>query len=1551
MKNRNFLKNSIIALLPISLGLGVLLGVSRSSKVNHQAVETNATVGSYSRNHSTYYTSAFTHKVSSSQYGSSLLLTLHELMYDSHESYNTYGELWDYTINTDYDIDNPDNIILLYSRQSVDGSYATQTWNREHVWCKSRSGGLYPSINNNGKGAGADIHHLRPANSILNSTRNDIPYGIVSDHSASKRLDVTDCYYDSNNFEPADYIKGDVARILMYTYMHYSSEIQNGSGSYNGALSITNIVNKNTAQSAWDLLLDWNESDPVDYSEVVRNNAACVLTGNFNPFIDHPEFARMIWDDSTSQQAGLFFNSSYVEVSKNSTITNTASKYGYGTLSDSITYTSDNPEVATVNSNGVITGVSDGIARIKARATINGISKISYCFAKVGSGYAPKRDFTSQGIVYTPTSSSTVKKSATAASETVSFSNTYTTSGAHSQITKGNKATLTISNFSKTVSSIKVSMHSTSSGTSSKIDVTVGGQSYKSVSGTFASLNGGVNSMVFTPIDLTNSSASTKTGTIQIVVEATNGSTYLTNFIVDYSERSKTVATGITVSPNANTITPGEDLFLTTTFSPSSTTLKSVTWSSSNTSVAKVDYNGRVKAISFGNATITATAKDGSGVSGSATIIVANQAGGDTTPRVNSVTVSPKSVSLYRDGTYTQQLSATVSVSYGASQAVSWTSSNTNVATVSSSGLVTGKTAGTTTITVRSTFDNSQFDTCSVTVYSSTPTLTSISLSGYTTEYSVGDAFSFDGVCTATFSDSSASPVTPSSVTSPDMSVAGEKTITVSYTFGGNTRSAQYTISVLESVSPVSGSYTWDLSVVSYASASETQVSWDADCASMVADKYNSTTAANNYLPSTRSSSRFYANSKLTITPKTGYEITSVVYTATTTGYATEFSDSAWSNATASSTNSTVTITPTNGKAAFYAVIHGTTGGTSVVVNYNQASSKTLSSITLDTTNVKKSFNLNESFEYSGLVVTAHYSDSTTATVTPTNVSSPDMTTIGEKTITVTYATVSASYGIAVHYPGSTSTSQMIVSKSSSTHYVDGAVYLTGSDSSGTAECDAFTATQTKYGGTSSISYNLDEIHVYQNHRFTISPKTGYIISSVLIFASSSNDASRIGGAGLSNCSKTKNDTIVTLTPTSGTSALSFSNSFESSIQFLIVNFEEYTLSWDSPNIDVFSGETLTSTEVNSWSVADGTTTYTSAQLLIKLGEEIISLPYEWKAEDDGKTLKASVNGVYTPESEPIRVTQTINSVYAATISTWEHEITEKTWTEAGSQTISGKTWVQDCTIASGNGYWGYDGTKGQQFGSGSSPFSQLTLTSSAFSGTIYSVSVYTSGASGVTGNVLVSVGGTDYGSVKSVTSTNSEYTFNGKSSGEIVIKWTQTTSKALYLKKLVVEYSTGQIDIANNNSHIEAQRVAVKYAKAFNAAMATTQGCTTNLSSAWSVCSSAYTTFLSEAAALGSTEEEYAKNLLKYATVQYTDDSGEACIERMLKTYQVCVQKHGQTPFMSQLVELSNIDVRPLFDNIYKNNKIIVTVLVSFISVSVIGGYFFLKSRKKEEF
>ena len=138
---------------------------------------------------------------------------------------------------------------------------------------------------------------------------------------------------------------------------------------------------------------------------------------------------------------------------------------------------------------------------------------------------------------------------------------------------------------------------------------------------------------------------------------------------------------------------------------------------------------------------------------------------------------------------------------------------------------------------------------------------------------------------------------------------------------------------------PEAPNFTWDLSKDETATASEDELTWTSTYASMSIEKGSSTTNANNYYPGTSgktySSTRFYTNEILTITPAAGYQISSIVFTATSASYATALQNSTWTNATAVASDKTVTVTPTNGLSAISATIGGTCGFTEVKVYYD----------------------------------------------------------------------------------------------------------------------------------------------------------------------------------------------------------------------------------------------------------------------------------------------------------------------------------------------------------------------------------------------------------------------------------------------------------------------------------------------------------------------------------------------------------------------------------------------------------------------------------------
>ena len=138
----------------------------------------------------------------------------------------------------------------------------------------------------------------------------------------------------------------------------------------------------------------------------------------------------------------------------------------------------------------------------------------------------------------------------------------------------------------------------------------------------------------------------------------------------------------------------GASVQLTATVNPSNATDKTISWTSSNSSVAKVS-DGKVTAVKAGTATITATA---GGKTASVVVTVA-----DNPVPVSSVSISGDGVKdgkLKLESGASAQLTATVSPSNATDRKVSWTSSDSSVANVMGTGVVTaGSKAGRATVT------------------------------------------------------------------------------------------------------------------------------------------------------------------------------------------------------------------------------------------------------------------------------------------------------------------------------------------------------------------------------------------------------------------------------------------------------------------------------------------------------------------------------------------------------------------------------------------------------------------------------------------------------------------------------------------------------------------------------------------------------------------------------------------------------------------------------------------------------------------------------------
>ncbi|MCU4166333.1 endonuclease [Carboxylicivirga caseinilyticus] len=206
-------------------------------------------------------------------------------------------DAWDILKDADKDPDNGENVILIYSGESVNAAQEYNNgngWTREHVWAKSR-GDFGTS-----KGPGTDCHNLKACSSSLNSTRSNRAFG-ENGGEVWYNNSFTGCYVGSSyTFEPRDAMKGDVARIIFYMATRYNGD--DGEPNLDLTELILPTTDKQPIHGVKTILLKWHKEDPVDDFEVSRNNAVYSYQHNRNPFVDHPEFVDLIWGNATAIQ-------------------------------------------------------------------------------------------------------------------------------------------------------------------------------------------------------------------------------------------------------------------------------------------------------------------------------------------------------------------------------------------------------------------------------------------------------------------------------------------------------------------------------------------------------------------------------------------------------------------------------------------------------------------------------------------------------------------------------------------------------------------------------------------------------------------------------------------------------------------------------------------------------------------------------------------------------------------------------------------------------------------------------------------------------------------------------------------------------------------------------------------------------------------------------------------------------------------------------------------------------------------------------------------------
>lgn len=171
--------------------------------------------------------------------------------------------------------DDSTSILCLYTRHNIKktahvGSYSWDTWNREHVFPQ----GNFPNSDK-------DNHNIFACEGQINNTRGNKSFAELNKAGSnlspvSEFGHTTQCYTNSNYFEPCDDAKGEVARACMYCTIYYGYDL-------------TDIFDSVATA------VKWHSEHPVTAREIYRNNIVYGLQGNRNPFIDHPSYANTIF--------------------------------------------------------------------------------------------------------------------------------------------------------------------------------------------------------------------------------------------------------------------------------------------------------------------------------------------------------------------------------------------------------------------------------------------------------------------------------------------------------------------------------------------------------------------------------------------------------------------------------------------------------------------------------------------------------------------------------------------------------------------------------------------------------------------------------------------------------------------------------------------------------------------------------------------------------------------------------------------------------------------------------------------------------------------------------------------------------------------------------------------------------------------------------------------------------------------------------------------------------------------------------------------------------
>ncbi|MDY5651551.1 MAG: endonuclease [Paludibacteraceae bacterium] len=650
--------------------------------------------------------------------------------------------------------------------------------------CFNREHSLPKSWFNEKKPAYYDLGHIVPTDGKVNGMRSNNVFGECASGYATwgtgklgnakavttmnvKGSSTITTTFTGTAFEPADKYKGDFARMYMYMVIRYkpgnSNSVDLAAAGEGSTMFNSTDTNYGLTDYSIALLMKWHRQDPVSQKEIDRNNGMETTQRNRNPFIDYPCLAEYLWGNKAGQAVTLSelvgtFTGSWT------------SGDGCPCVGPTITSPTGTVNIGTTNtSNSIYKDVTVQGTNLENSSLTLTIGGTHGSYFKLPGG----------------ASSTTITKAQAEAGYNITITYTPTANGSHS-------ATLTISGCGVTSHVV------TLTGTCTTV-YTATWMADGSTFGTSTAASGAspelpapnpsncTSSRVF--VGWTDNENYSGSGSDLFTDEAPTMTTDKTFFAV-YADKSTGAGGGSPVVTTVfSTTSLGSTNTVTTGYTVSATaSAKSGYYQDGSGTSGVTIYNTTTPMFTSTPSAISLTVSIGAG-SGNldfSDYVYATLVNGSGTAIGTAVQIT-NHVTTSTGDSYIVSIPTTGITSANGIYLYHTKESGKNIRYYSASLSIT--TGGSTT-----TYDN----------YSTQCTASSCTLSNITLNtsivqksFAVGDAFNYTGlIVTANYSDCISKTVTPTSVSSPDMSTTGDKTVTVSYTESGTTKTATYTITV-----------------------------------------------------------------------------------------------------------------------------------------------------------------------------------------------------------------------------------------------------------------------------------------------------------------------------------------------------------------------------------------------------------------------------------------------------------------------------------------------------------------------------------------------------------------------------------------------------------------------------------------------------------------------------------------------------------------------------------------------------------------------------------